>query len=492
MLVTVKRVEKSIIRKINNVQLWSVYPSISELVECWLPRENQRRKTCNELSDSSCWTKNRETNPGQSNSLPFQKRDKVEKRFTREIHMLGGLIVFIAFLSLAQAGDLSNVSKPETPLSCKVLKADNSVNSTRTIQNALDSCAKGRAVLLSISEKYKAFYSGPLNLPSGVSLRVGKGAMLVAIANPSLFDTGGKTCGKLDYSGKGCHPFIQIKNASDSGIYGQGIIDGQGNSIMYGQNQTWWQLANKAKKSSMRQNAPRLIQIDNSKNITLFQITLKNSPNFHVVGKNTDGLTLWGITIDTPASARNTDGVDPMGSSNVTLSHSTISTGDDNVAIKAGDRGTSHISILDNHFGAGHGMSIGSEVNKGVSDVTVNGLIFDSTTNGLRIKSDRSRGGLVTGVTFNNICMQNVKNPISLDTHYNIDAAGQLIPEFRNILFSNIRVLTAGNFVFDGYSITKPLGITLRNVHITEGSIWRAKNAIIRGNVAKDAAGTCE
>ncbi len=103
-------------------------------------------------------------------------------------------------------------------------------------------------------------------------------------------------------------------------------------------------------------------------------------------------------------------------------------------------------------------MSIGSEVNKGVSDVTVNGLIFDSTTNGLRIKSDRSRGGLVTGVTFNNICMQNVKNPISLDTHYNIDAAGQLIPEFRNILFSNIRVLTAGNFVFDGYSITKPLG----------------------------------
>ncbi len=142
-----------------------------------------------------------------------------------------------------------------------------------------------------------------------------------------------------------------------------------------------------------------------------------------------------GITIDTPASARNTDGVDPMGSSNVTLSHSTISTGDDNVAIKAGDRGTSHISILDNHFGAGHGMSIGSEVNKGVSDVTVNGLIFDSTTNGLRIKSDRSRGGLVTGVTFNNICMQNVKNPISLDTHYNIDAAGQLIPEFRNILF---------------------------------------------------------
>lgn len=181
-----------------------------------------------------------------------------------------------------------------------------------------------------------------------------------------------------------------------------------------------------------------------------------------------------------------------MGSKNVTLAHSSISTGDDNVAIKAGNRESSHISILDNHFGSGHGMSIGSEVNKGVSDVTVNGLIFNSTTNGLRIKSDRSRGGLVAGVTYKNICMQNVKNPISLDTHYNINADGQLTPEFRNILFRNIRVLSAGNFVFDGYSNTRPARVTLRDVHITDGSSWRAKNAIIQGKVAKDAAGTCE
>lgn len=401
-------------------------------------------------------------------------------------------MVFIATINSAQAGDTRNVSKPEIPLSCNVLRADNSADSTRTIQNALDSCARGRAVRLIISEGYKVFYSGPLNLPSGVNLWVDKGATLAAIANPSLFDTGKKICGSLDESGKGCHPFIRLRNASDSGIYGQGTIDGQGNTILYGQHQTWWQLAAEAKNSTMRQNAPRLIQIDNSKNITLFQITLKNSPNFHVVGNNTDGLTLWGITINTPASARNTDGFDPMGSTNVTLTHSTISTGDDNVAIKAGNRGTSHISILDNHFGAGHGMSIGSEVNKGVSDVTINGLILEETTNGLRIKSDRSRGGLVTGVTYNNICMQNVKNPISLNTRYNISADGQRIPEFRNILFSNIRVLTPGNFTFEGYSDTRPVRVTMHDVHITNGSVWREKNAIIRGKVAEDAAGSCD
>lgn len=401
-------------------------------------------------------------------------------------------MVFIAAINSAQAGDTRNVSKPEIPLSCNVLRADNSADSTRTIQNALDSCARGRAVRLIISEGYKVFYSGPLNLPSGVNLWVDKGATLAAIANPSLFDTGKKICGSLDESGKGCHPFIRLRNASDSGIYGQGTIDGQGNTILYGQHQTWWQLAAEAKNSTMRQNAPRLIQIDNSKNITLFQITLKNSPNFHVVGNNTDGLTLWGITINTPASARNTDGFDPMGSTNVTLTHSTISTGDDNVAIKAGNRGTSHISVLDNHFGAGHGMSIGSEVNKGVSDVTINGLILEGTTNGLRIKSDRSRGGLVTGVTYDNICMQNVKNPISLNTRYNINADGQRIPEFRNILFSNIRVLTPGNFTFEGYSDTRPVRVTMHDVHITNGSVWREKNAIIRGKVAEDAAGSCD
>lgn len=416
----------------------------------------------------------------------------MKPRYTVKGPVFLASMLFIFSMSRVYAGDTRSISEPVPPPSCHVLNANGTADSTQEIQDALNVCARGKAVHLAPSADHRVFSSGPLSLPSGVSLWVDKGVTLDASANPSLFDRGQNTCGTLDTSGKGCNPFIQMKNASGSGIYGQGTIDGQGNVMMTGKSQTWWQLATEAKKRNMKQNAPRLIQIDGSRNITLYQITLNNAPNFHVVSDKTDGLTLWGITINTPATARNTDGFDPMGSTNVTLIHSHISTGDDNVAIKAGDAGSSHISILNNDFGFGHGLSIGSEVNKGVNDVTVDGLILSGTTNGLRIKSDRSRGGLVTDVTYRNVCMQNVENPIVLDVRYDPHAQGERIPEFRNIVFSHVRVLTAGHFTFEGYSETRPLSVTLNHVHIKKGSVWREKNAMIQGKAAEDAGGSCD
>lgn len=390
----------------------------------------------------------------------------------------------------AQAGDTRTVTQPVSPPRCQTLYASGTGDATAAIQAALNSCTRGKMVHLAASENTATFYSGPLSLPSGVNLSVDKGVTLMALANPALFDTGKKTCGTLDNSGKGCMPFIWIKNALGSGIYGQGTIDGQGGAVMAGRSQTWWQLAKEAQKNDSKQNAPRLIQIDNASDITLYQITLKNAPNFHIVGNHSNGLTLWGITIDTPAFARNTDGFDPMGSTNVTLTHSVIGTGDDNVAIKAGNASTAHISIVDNHFGSGHGMSIGSEVNKGVSDIEVNGLTLNGTTNGLRIKSDRSRGGLVTDVTYRNICMENVKNPIILDTRYE-SKTGHLLPVFRDITFDNVKVLTAGRLIFQGDSDSNPIMTTMKNVAIATHSEINKKYAIIQGTIAQDATGSC-
>ena len=71
-------------------------------------------------------------------------------------------------------------------------------------------------------------------------------------------------------------------------------------------------------------------------NFTLYRITLKNSANFHVAYSGGNGFTAWGVKINTPKNARNTDGIDPGNSTNVTITHCFIHTGDDNVAIKAG------------------------------------------------------------------------------------------------------------------------------------------------------------
>ena len=95
-------------------------------------------------------------------------------------------------------------------------------------------------------------------------------------------------------------------------------------------------------------------------------------------------------------NARNTDGIDPGNSTNVTITHSFIHTGDDNVAIKAGaGLPTTHMTIAHNHFYSGHGMSIGSETNGGASAIRVSDLSIDGADNGIRIKSNSGRGGLV-------------------------------------------------------------------------------------------------
>ncbi len=388
------------------------------------------------------------------------------------------------------AGDTRKVNKPVVPNSCDVLKSSNG-NMTSKIQEGINKCAKKKQVLTLEASGVNNFhfYSGPLSIPSNGGLFIKKGAVLSAIADPNLYDKGKHMCGKLDSSGKNCNPFISVQSADNSGIYGDGVIDGQGNSVMKGSNKTWWDLASEAKEKNKSQNVPRLMEIRNSRNFTLYNISLKNSPNFHVVTNNVDGFTAWGVKINTPADARNTDGIDPGSSQNVTITESYISTGDDNVAIKAGGSGkTQHVSIINNVFGKGHGMSIGSETYSGVNDILINNLSMNGTTNGLRIKSDVSNGGNVSQVHYDNVCIKDVQYPIYIDMHYNKNAVGNKVPKFTEIYFNNVRVLTLGKFVFNGLSNSK-LQVSFNNVKVKKGSTWITDHATLSGKVTNDVTG---
>jgi polygalacturonase len=222
---------------------------------------------------------------------------------------------------------------------------------------------------------------------------------------------------------------------------GEGVIDGRGGEVMEGKAETWWQLARRAQRERLHQNVPRLVVIDDARDFTLHRVTLRNSPNFHVTLHGVDGFTAWGVKIDTPADARNTDGIDPVSSRNVSIVASFIRTGDDNVAIKAGRDGPSeNISNIDNHFYNGHGMSIGSETVGGVRNVRVERLTMEGSTSGLRIKSDVSRGGRVQDVRYVDVCMRNVGKPIDLDTRYDRDARGDSVPVYTGLSFERIAV----------------------------------------------------
>lgn len=388
----------------------------------------------------------------------------------------------IAFATILSAQDTRHVVEPTLPPSCVSLDADLHSSSghialadeskldTARIQQALDSCTPGHSVVLRATSENNAFLSGPVELRNGVTLIVDKGATLFASRDPALYQVSPGSCGLVNQDPPGCKPLIRADHVAGAGIMGDGTIDGRGGQNMLGRHSTWWDLAEQARDGG-RQQVPRILIANYANNFTLYRITLKNSPNFHVVYEHGDGFTVWGLKIDTPQrGARNTDGVDPGdGSKNITIANSYIRTGDDNVALKGGTGGITNVSILHNHFYWGHGMSIGSETDGGVSAIRIDDLSLDGSDNGIRIKSNASRGGLVHDVLYNDICIRNSPNPLIFDTGYT--AAGTLqgdhLPTYHDITLRNVRVSGGGKISFNGYSSDHRIGVTLDTVVVS-------------------------
>src|SRR5262245_9125291 len=124
------------------------------------------------------------------------------------------------------------------------------------------------------------------------------------------------------------------------------------------------------------------------------------------------------------------------------------------------------MTIAHNHFYSGHGMSIGSETNGGASAIRVIDLSIDGADNGIRIKSNSTRGGLVHDVVYEDVCIRNTKNPIYMDTHYTATVSPEQgrLPIFQDITLHNIRIAGEGRLVLDGFDAEHPLKMTFDNV----------------------------
>jgi polygalacturonase len=312
--------------------------------------------------------------------------------------------------------------------------------------------------------------SGPLQLRAGVILLVDKGVTLYGSRDPKVYEVGRGTCGLINNEKGGCKPFITAVNANDTGIMGDGVIDGRGGAKLLGGSQTWWEIARQG-KSGEKQQVPQLVTTEHADNFTVYRITLKNAAHFHLVPHGSDGITVWGLKIDTPDGTPNTDGFDPGGGSkNITVAFSYIRDGDDNIAIKGSEGGLSNMTVIHNHFYYGHGMSIGSETYGGVSNLLVRDLSLDGTTSGIRIKSNPTRGGLVKGAQYDDVCIRNAKYPLTFTTSYNWPGGkvGEL-PVYEDIMLHNVRISGGGKIQVEGLDVTHRIGIRLDGVMTSEG-----------------------
>jgi len=402
------------------------------------------------------------------------------------------LRVLVVLGSLAGAAsyaqDTRVVTEPVFPPICTSLTAQlaagraglppafESLFDTSRIQSALNACPAGKAVDLQSSGSSNGFLIAPITLPKGVTLLVDAGVTVFASRNPRDYDADGtNTCGAVVPTGGGCKPLITVNRADGAGLMGYGTIDGRGGLpvLLNGTpSMSWWDLGRLPAPPPFG-HFPKILQVTTTNNFTLYKITLINGmgATAHVTLNAVSNSTVWGIKIISPDGAHSS-GILLDYSNNVSIANSYISDGDDIVAISAdGGQGASNISVINSQFGDGHGAAIGSYTQTGISNVVFDGISFtggalNSGDIGIRIKSDVSRGGLIQNVTYSNICMQNVRTPIILDPFYTVNATGNLVPQFKNIMLQNVHATTEGLVKIEGHDANNPTTITLNNVQI--------------------------
>jgi polygalacturonase len=124
------------------------------------------------------------------------------------------------------------------------------------------------------------------------------------------------------------------------------------------------------------------------------------------------------------------------------------------------------MSIVHNHFYTGHGMSVGSETDSGANHIFVSDLTIDGADNGIRIKSNSTRGGLVENVAYEDVCIRDTKNPIYMDTNYTAGYSNQTgkLPVFRNITLRDVHIFGGGKITLEGYDAAHRLQMNFDDV----------------------------
>ena len=309
-------------------------------------------------------------------------------------------------------------------------KADGVSDDTYFVQMAIDSCPKGGRVVLTEGK----YLVRPIVLKSDITLELKKGATLLGDVReesypyiPARTIINGKEEVLASWEGEpyDCHQsFVSAYRQKNIKVVGEGTINGNAD------NSTWW-LTPKGRKVAR----PRLVFLNKCKNVVFHGVTCCNSASWNLHPYFSENLGFYDIKVQNPYTGPNTDGLDPESCNKVDIVGCKFSVGDDCCAIKAGKlyMGRTYKTPANNHtlrnnlFENGHGaIVLGSEMSGGVKNLSVSQCVFSHTDRGLRIKSRRGRGkdGIIDGVTFENIKMDNVITPLVINMYYFCDPDG--------------------------------------------------------------------
>jgi polygalacturonase len=241
----------------------------------------------------------------------------------------------------------------------------------------------------------------------------------------------------------------------------------------------------------MRRGRPRLIGIQNSKEVRIAGLYLHNQAIWCLFVLYSQDVEIDGITIAAEHNIPSSDGIDIDSSKHVHINHVYIEDGDDCISIKSGkdadglrvNRPADDILIENSHFAYGQGgVAMGSETSGGIRNVTTLNCLFDAGNWApIRFKSQPSRGGVVENITYKDIVLHQTRQAFEMNMEWRMVGPrlpdSNPLPVMRNIKIVNVSgdVMSVG--AIHGLAGSPIQGVTFTNCNITADRGFRIEHA---------------
>ncbi len=341
-------------------------------------------------------------------------------------------------------------------------KRDGKTVNTKFIQKAIDKCSAEGGGIVTVPPG--TFITGMLRLKDNVTLNLEKGATLESSIDIKDFPTNSQ----YDKS------IISIKGVSNVSLIGEGTVDGRGDKFT---------VKNEAP------NRPFVVFVQNSKNIRIKDVTLKNSARWTLRLFASEHIFINGVTIYSQSNYNN-DGIDIDGK-DVIISDCNINCDDDARCLKSDISNsfcenvviTNCVLRTNRNF-----IKFGTGSRGGFRNISISNIVMgipseshftywnkriigvkDSITGISGIALEVVDGGSIDRVTISNISMDGIQTPIFIKLGKRTTPVGSL----KNVVISNVVAKTYSQI---SSSITAVPGsyvenITLRDiiVYVTGG-----------------------
>ncbi len=269
---------------------------------------------------------------------------------------------------------------------------DGITNDTAAVQAAIDACcARGGGRVICEAGEYLC---ATITLKSNIDFYLERGCTIVSSLDSSTY-TEGHTA------------LIEAKDAENISITGFGTIDGRSQRIFYDDDQD--PLHEAPLDYPVGTFRPRTSMFENVTNLTIRDITLKNSVFWTLHFAGCRYLTVSGIKIFNDLRSNENDGIDPDACKNVVISDCIIQAGDDPIVLKttkemAEKYGSCENVVINNCVlrTKSAGLKIGTETWGDIRNVMMSNCVIEECGRALAISAR-------DGGTLENIHVSNVR-----------------------------------------------------------------------------------